>query len=627
MSRAKTKPRPKPAKRKPAKRKKPATSGQPPRVVSQHERDVLEYCDDVLKKRVCAGELEIAAVKRFLADLKRAAGYGLQATGREAPFFFDYADANRTCDFVELLKHTTGEFDGQNFRLEPWQKFIFFNVFGFKRLDKSGRIVRRFREAFITMGRGNGKSPLAAAMLNRLLVLDEEARSQIKVAAVERDQAKIVFDEAALQLKTSDYLANACEFWKSSIVFKDQNSTIVPLGSEGDSKDGFNLHAFVADEIHAWKKEHTKLWSKLQTGMRKRRQPLQILITTAGDDQSHLWRGVHGLFRQVVTGVFQDDARFAFICEIDDADRATFFDRKEPLEFDAYCTLARKANPNLFVSINREEVYRDYLTAHHQPINRNDHLRYHLNVRVRSVEKPITPEMWAKGNGPLPDLTGLPCFSGLDLGWVNDLASMYHCFVLDERARASVRSTRGLAPGGSDGKPMYALVGTNWVPRLGERRERLTESPWREWLASGHLVATDGDATDPTEIYAQIKKDKLRYRIGAIALDPNNARAVGIHVFNDMNVPVELFAQKSEKFNEPIRDFLVALAEGRILHGGDPVLAWAADNLVLQKNRDNLRRPSKQEAEEKIDPIVAAIMAFALCLYQPKPAQPSITIL
>lgn len=601
-------------------------STRPKRIASQHERDVLGYCDDVLKRRVCAGELEIAAVKRFLADLSACSSPLRQKKAHAEErgsqrFWFDYVDANRTCDFVELLKHTTGEFDGQNFRLEPWQKFVFFNVFGFKRLDNKGRVVRRFREAFITLGRGNGKSPMAAAMLNRLLVLDQEARAQIKVAAVERDQARIVFEEAALQLKTSDYLSEACEFWKSAIVFKNQNSAIVPLGGEGDSKDGFNLHAFVADEIHAWKKEHGKLWSKLQTGMRKRRQPLQILITTAGDDQSHLWRGVHGLFRQVVTGVFSDEARFAFICEIDEPDRATLFDRKEPLEFDAYCKLARKANPNLFVSINREEVYRDYLTAHQMPIARNDHLRYHLNVRVRSVEKPITPEMWAKGSGPLPDLTGLPCFTGLDLGWVNDLASLYHCFELPPAVAASCQLAN------PDAKPRFAIVGKNWVPRLGDRRERLNESPWREWVASGHLIVTDGDATDPLAIYRQIETDRQRFQIGAIALDPNNARAVGIHVFNEMNVPVELFAQKSEKYNEPIRDFLVALAEGRILHGDDPVLAWAADNLVLQVNRDGLRRPSKQEAEEKIDPIVSALMAFAMCLYQPKPAAPSITIL
>jgi phage terminase large subunit-like protein len=213
----------------------------PARVVSHHERDVLDYCEDVQAGAIVAGKLVKAAVERFLRDLKSGPSRGLM---------FDYDAANRAIDFVQLLKHSTGEFRGRPFRLEPWQKFIFWNLFGWKWAATG---LRRFRESFLSMGRGNGKSPLAAAILNCLLFLDGEARAELVIAAVERDQARIVFRETCGQVKSNPTLKKRCDFWKNSLVYRSPASTVVPLGKEAESKDGMNLHGFVADEVHAWK--------------------------------------------------------------------------------------------------------------------------------------------------------------------------------------------------------------------------------------------------------------------------------------------------------------------------------------------------------------------------------------
>ena len=550
----------------------------PARVVSHHERDVLDYCEDVQAGAIVAGKLVKAAVERFLRDLKNGPSRGPM---------FDYHAANRAIDFVQLLKHSTGEFRGRPFRLEPWQKFIFWNLFGWKWAATG---LRRFRESFLSMGRGNGKSPLAAAILNCLLFLDGEARAELVIAAVERDQARIVFRETCGQVKSNPTLKKRCDFWKNSLVYRSPASTVVPLGKEAESKDGMNLHGFVADEVHAWKEEHKETWSKLETAMGKRRQPLSVVITTAGSDRSELWMRLHKASAQVATGIVTDDAHFSLIYEVDAED---IQDKKGRLrdDFDEACFI--KANPNLGVSVKADHLRRFNVRGKTDPVVRSDFLRYHLNTRVRDAQKVISPELWSKSNGDLPDLAKKTCHGGLDLGWRDDLASFYLCFPLDDRR--------------------FAMKGWSWLPKHGTRD--VSEAPWGGWIASGHVFATDGSTTDVEAIQAHIESIRTRYSLATISGDPNNARAPLQYLANNLGIKTFEFDQTCRNYNEPVREFLKALAEGRILHGGDPVLTWAADNVVLKKNSAGLVMPDKSRSDEKIDPIVAAIMAFAGCLY------------
>lgn len=557
---------------------RPRRKKQPARVASPHERDVLQYCDDVLSGVIVTGKLVRAAVQRFLNDLETAPDRG---------FYFDYDAANRVIAFVELLKHSTGEAAGECFLLQPWQKFIFWNLFGWKR-SKDG--YRRFRDAFISIGRGNGKSPMAAAILNCLMFLDGEARAELKIAAVEREQSRIVFTEAANQVRSHKLLKKRCDIWKNSLVYRSMGSTIVPLGKEASSKDGFNLHGFVADEVHAWKEEHHELWSKLETAMGKRRQPLAVIITTAGSDRSKLWLRLYRQSRQVVEGVYPDDAHFSLIYEVDEADVR---DEKGNIRTEINPDCFIKANPNIGISVRLEHLVRMAAKARIDHETRDDLLRYHLNTRVRDGQKVITPALWAKGSGSLPNLQGKVCHSGLDLGWRDDLASFYECFELPNKH--------------------YAFVGWSWIPEDSSRD--LQKSPWPYWTQHGHVRVTPGSATDVEFIQDHIAQERKRVQIQTVSADPNNARAVLLWLANHAAVKTYEFDQTARNYNEAVREFLKALGEGRILHGDDPVLTWAADNLVLRRNSAGLVMPDKQKSEEKIDPIVAAVMAFAGCLY------------
>lgn len=543
--------------------------------VSKHRRDLENYCDQVLDGKIVVGKLEKAAVERYRLDCDTAGARG---------FYWDDADFELTVSFIELLKHSAGEFAGHPFILQPWQKFVAGNLFAWKSRDTG---FRRFRECFISMGRGNGKTPFMAALVNRLYIVDNEPRAYFQLAGVERSQSEICFNEIWEQLKGQFAFEGRFEkvggkHGRKTITDLVLNGIIEPLGTEG--RDGYNLLGYVADEIHAWTDEHQPLWEKLDSSMRKRRQPLGMVISTAGDDRSKLWLRVHLFSSKVARRLIEEDRHFSFICEIDEADRkASLFDE----------SLWRKGNPNLGISVKHEGLRLIANKAKTDPVCLNEWLRYHMNIRVRSVQKVIDMALWIKCNDKLPDLKGRQCHGATDFGWRNDLASFYLCFPLPDHK--------------------FGFKGWNWLPRLGGRD--LTAAPWSTWIADGNVTATAGEATDPEAIYERVNWARKEFQIASLALDPNNARIAGLHFVNSFGMNVFDFTQNHQNYNEAIRELLTALSEGRIVHDNDPVLSWAADNLVLRTNSAGLVMPAKDEADEKIDPIVAALMAYARCLY------------
>lgn len=562
-----------------------------------HARDVQLYIDGVRSGKIVAGRLLIAAVNRHVRDLARAAKRG-------ARYWFDQAAADRAINFIQCLKHSTGEFAGLPFLLEPWQKFIVSALFGWKRKCDG---MRRFREAFISVARGNGKSPLAAALLLLLLCADDpaEPRAEIKIAATERGKktanggAMIVFNECARQVEHSPALKKRCAILNQAIVYNPTEGTISPLGKEAVSKDGFNLHAYIADELHEWQKQHQGVWDKLETAMGKRRQPLAISITTAGSDRSELWRRKYNEACKVVSGVYEDDQLFVAIFQVDtEADGGPADD---PFDKSAPKTVWPKANPNLGISVKADHLERMTRKAKHDPDARHNLLRYHLNVMVRSRLKIVDVSQWqACADEPLPDLSRRPCHGGIDLGWRDDLASFYLVFPLADNR--------------------YATLGWNWICEETPHRD-LSRQPWATWIDQGKLIVTPGEVFDPEAILAKVKQVKKLYRLQTVALDPNNARALEVQLVNDQGVEVYAYGQTAKKFNEPLRTLLDEVKEQRFLHGGDPLLAWAMSNMVVRKDVAGLMMPDKANSDEKIDPAVALLMGFSECLYAGRTAQ------
>lgn len=534
---------------------------------------MLSYIHGVKTGKIVAGQLVKAAVNRHLRDLRTAKKRGL---------YFDKEIAKQAIDFFALFKHTTGKFAGEPFLLEPWQKFLIWVLFGWRRCADG---LRRFREAFVSIARGNGKSPLAAVIGLMLFACDcpIEPRAEVVVAATKFKQAGLLFSEAKRQANTCPSFARRLEVLKNQLNFPLNESAFFPLGSDSDTQDGFVLHGAILDELHAWRERHRGLYDKIDTAFGKREQPLKVTITTAGDDKSVIWKEQYDVARQVATGVFEDDSLFVLIYEIDDED-----DIHDPVAW-------RKANPNMGISVKEDFLKRLSNKARISPVFAYTLKRYHCNKLTESASKAISSELWKRGQRAVrKNLAGRTCYGGLDLGWRDDLASFYLVFPNKKRTR-------------------FDLLGWSWIPAESERN--LTEEPFRSWLQNGILQGTPGDTTDDKAILQKIQWARDTFDLQTIAIDPNNGRSMANVLVNELDIEVFEFFQTCAKYNEPCREFLRQLKNGAIRHGGDPVLTWAASNLVFIHDANDRVKPSKRNSTEKIDPVVATIMAFSEALF------------
>lgn len=544
---------------------------------------VSEYIDSVRSGRRIAGKLEIAAVERYLEDC---------AAEETSSFVFNEREAVMACEFFDLLVHTDGEYAGEPFTLYPWQVFIVWQLFGW-RVRATG--FRRFREVFLEVARGNGKTPFGAALLLLLFAFDNpiEERAECYTAAVKRDQAKIAFNAAKRFVEKSGLTRTGyLQSTKNEISIPRSNSTLIPLASDSKSADGLNIHAVLRDELHAWTDYQRDYYEKLQTALGKRRQPLAITTTTAGSETSVLWREQYEIAKKVVergNGV-EIDSLLVAIFEVDDEDD----------ELDPACW--PKSNPMLEYGVVKRAYLEDMAAAAAiDPAQRHQFRRYHGNKLAYSHNKSFTAEMWARGAQPIPWDQLRHCFSGVDLGWCDDIAAIGYVYPLDWI------SIEGQS------KRRYVIAADGFAPRNGRRD--LSREPWKSWVKSGKLTVTDSEWTDTAPMYARLAKRKLDHGVKILAYDPANAREFATNVVNELKIEAFSFNQSHAKYHEPLREFKQALIEGRIIHGGCPLLGWAATNVVEEANAKDHRMPSKGRSIDKIDPFVAVLMAFSECMF------------
>ena len=536
-------------------------------------RTLNDYADDVLSGRRITGQIQRAAVERFKRDLKRA-------QDPQCPFYFDERKAAIAVRFIGLLKHTTGDFAGQPFQLEPWQIFIVANLWGWRWKDTGHR---RFRKAHIEIGRKNGKTALAAAIALLLLIMDGEGRPEVYAVATKRAQSKLSWQEADRFRSGNEWLSEQIRSTPSKYIMTGPDESVfIALGGDGGGDDGLNPSGVIFDELHEWKLEgHLKLWDKMRTGSSTRPQPLFVTITTAGDTKSYLWKSERRYAEAVARGQQIDDTLFSFVCALDPDD-----DIFDPANWP-------KANPGLGTIKKQRDIEDLANEARINPTAERQLKRYHCNLMVEPTAQGISHAVWIKGNQPLPDLSGRICYGGIDLGWRDDLAAFWLVFPPP-------------APTG-----LYYTLGWALCPLNGARD--VSSGEWQKWINEGLLIATPGTTTDIDQIKRLVTEAKRKYKLKGIALDGNNARQLGDEL-EKTGIPIVEHGQKGIHMNEPLRSLKAVCNEGRMIHGGNPLLEWCVDNMVVAI-QGGLMRPAKEHSRDKIDPAVAMIMGYSLCLF------------
>lgn len=555
-----------------------------------------DYCEAVLCGEIVACARVKEAVLRFKKDLAN------QST-LEFPFHYDHLTTLKVVKFFkECLVHSIGNDNRSQFILEPWQIFCIANIFGWKRDSDNSR---RFRKVYWSMGRKNGKSTIAAGICLYLASFDRNPRTgrpedygQIFFTATKKEQADVVYAESSRMLSLSEVLKKHAKEKNETIEFQHNGTIIKKLAYDKKGFDGLSPHCVVRDELHAWSEYYRTFRDTLITGSAARSQPLDLVVTTAGDDNSKLWIEEYEYATNVVSGVFKDESLFVAIYELDKDD--------DPADE----SVLIKANPNVNVSVPMDYLRQRWKEDQHTPIGRNRFMRYHANRLVSSNEKAIQDEIFRSCIGELSDWSDAECVcGGVDQGSMDDFAAWALC----------ARFPTGELV---NGKQVYRYeFRTKVFLDAGTKRDK-TAMPLSQFIYNDEVTVS---RLPSLELQESLIESMTAWNATHVAYDPSNAKQMG-EVLNRDGFVAARMGQNQAMFNEPIRSFLQHMEKGLLRFPNYEVLKWCASNAVIARNLKDEWMFDKKSSKDKIDPIVAIVMAFWMASLQPERASGSLFI-
>lgn len=527
-----------------------------------------QYAVDVRDGRIPVCRYVRLAVERYFRD---------RANAVEKGWYFDERAAARPIDFIRNLPHIKGEWAGRSIELEPWQQFFLWNLFGFRRAATG---YRRFREAYLEVARKNGKTTLLAGIGCYMLFADGEAGAEVYSCATTRDQARECFG-AAQEMVRRCTLSRRAKIFRSaggSISYEANGSIFKPLSSDANTLDGKNASCTIVDEFHAHKTD--EVYAVMKSSMGARRQPLMCIITTAGFNLAGPCFTYRSSAIKMLEGIIEDDTSLAMIYT---------HDNREELADPAMWV---KSNPCFGASVKPEYLEEQYHTMRTKPEQESSILTKNFNLWVQASDIWIGDDVWCanRSQTDVETLNGCECYGGLDLGAVNDFSALVLEF--HENSRTQVL-------------PFF------WIPeeKYRSRREMLRENANIDvWVRQGFLRVTPGNVTDYGIIRNDIIELRDRYSILKIGYDRWNSSQLVIDLLAE-GLPMDGFQQSISNISPPTKDFERIVRLGEYEHFDNPILRWQISNTVVWRDANDNLKPVKNRSPEKIDGVVAAIMA------------------
>lgn len=596
------------------------------------------YARKVMKGEIVAGPHVRNSCRRFLADMKRK------------DIIFDVAKADRAVRFIETkLKLSEGQFDKKPFILEPPQKFIVCNIFGFYK--PNGR--RRFRRAYIEIGKGNGKSPLAAAIGLYGLMADNEPGAQIYSAASSLSQAEILFQDACKMVRKSPDLLRRLSFTGSeaaetNIAYKRKGSFFRPVSKGFETSGaGPRPHMALADEVHEMK--NRRALEQLERGFKFRRNPLLLMITNSGFDRNSICWEEHELAVKAAAGnadatdqdpaylgeIF-DDETFSYVCALDIGD--------DPLE-DPTCWI--KANPLLGVILEHDYLAGIVKDAKNSPGKLSGIQRLHFCIWTdaarawmpRKQLQPCLSKYDGKSFHPRDIHAGQRAYAGLDLSQARDLTSKalvfptgFKTIVSEDKDGNKVERSR----------PTFDAWVDSWTPRdTMDARAIRDKRPYRKWYNENYLIAKPGKRIPYFDVAQSLGQDLRDFDLEWLAYD-RYAFSSFEDELKELALSIETIEHpqggiKKGKPNQPMIDHIVnqgkdekeaeglwmplsvqqveeLIAEERIRIFANPVTLSAIAAAVPRSDRWGNYWLDKDLSLAKIDAIIALCMAVGLAI-------------
>lgn len=570
-----------------------------------------EYARGVRAGTIVAGPHVRAACERHLRDYQRAKAKGLYWDVEAVEWVIEY--------FRKVLRLAGGEHEGLPFNPTPWQCFVLGSIFGWK-LVADG--TRRFRVAFILTGKGSGKTPLAAGIGHFMATADRESRAEVYAAAVDKDQASVLFRDAVAMAQQSNALAKRVTFSggkgrEFNMAYLESGSFFRPISSEssGRGKSGYRPHCVLLDEIH----EHptNAMVEFLRAGTKGRRQALIFMITNAGVDRNSVCFEYHTYGAKVAAGDIEDESFFSYICALDEGE--------DPFE-DESCW--PKANPSQGVTFLPRYLEEQVAQARGMPGKEALVRRLNFCEWTDATSPWVDGDLWRACERPELDLDAFidrPCYLGLDLGSKRDLCALSAVWPDED---------------GAFDAAIWA-----WTPSdtLIER-ERKDQAPYGVWVDRGFLTAVPGRIVDFVYVAEQVAELTRLFNIIGLAFDTwridDFQRAldtIGLENFifegeEESEDEVGLLMmrhgqgtgggatkEKTLWMPDSINRLEEAVMRGKLRVRANPALTWASASAVLHSDPAGNRKWEKRKSTGKIDPLVALSMGVGLADRAPMP--------
>lgn len=518
----------------------------------------------------------LEALRQPPADI---AGYDPRASADGCRWSPEHA-AHAVHFFERYLRLWEGEQAGRPFRLQPWQRDYVATLFGWRRSDDG---TRRYRESVFFVPRKNGKTTIMAGLALYMLCCDQEQGGQVYCAAFSQDQATLLFNSAVAMVENSATLSRILRVLHGArrIVHPRSRSFLRAIPADARGVQGFGPQAVFFDELHTQRTR--ELYDALKSASGARRQPLMISLSTAGHNKASICYELWHYARQVRDGLI--DCQYLLPCICEAPEGADWKDE----------AVWRACNPNFGVSVQPQFLRQEAEKAERLPGYENTFRRYYLNQWTEQAVRWISLDDWDACRGELPDLSGRPCWIGIDLSATTDITAVAAAFLLpDERV---------------------ALKTWFFVPgERAEQREQLDGVPFVSWASQGHVRLSMSRTIQPEHVVDLVLSLSRTYDIREIVMDPWQGIAVRQRLV-DEGLLVADHRQGFASMSGPSKEFERRVIERRLLHDGHPVMRWMIGNTAIDEDAAGNIKPTKSRSGDRIDGVVAAIMAVGRAAY------------
>lgn len=534
-----------------------------------NENYILEYWNEIESGRILVSKKVKKIYKRLVEEIENPVD----------PWVFDVKRATKPIRFIEkFCKHSKGEWSGRPVKLELFQKAFISALFGFVHKETG---LRKYTEAFFMVARKNGKSTMLAGIALYLLVSDQEPGAELYTVATKKDQAKLIFDEVQNMIKQSPELAKVLKKRKSDIYFEKTFSKLQALGKNSDTLDGLNAHGVIMDELHGVKDRN--LYEVMKQSQSARRQPLMIMITTAGTVRECIFDDIYEHAENILNDTSEDPRFLPIVYELDEAK-----EWKDP-------KMWIKANPGLGTIKKVDDLIAKVERAKQNSKERAGLLTKDFNIRGTHVSSWLTfDEILNETQYNLADYRGSYCIGGADLSQTTDLTCAT-ILMYDHRLEK------------------YIVNQMYWIPEDNvEERVKTDRVPYDIWHERGLVRYCSGNTINYSDVTAWFLEVVREHGITPawIYYDSYSAR-YWVEEMTSHGFRMERCIQGAKTLSLPMQTLGADLQAKRVIYNNNPVLKWCLSNTAIQTDRNGNIVPIKnRSAKQRIDGTASLLDAY-----------------